>query len=86
MVDNRELKSLLALLTVQPLLADRGYSFVLEWPVELAVLRGTHVHGIWRCEHGLFAWTPPGYTEPTHTVLTAEAALRYTLVALATSY
>lgn len=85
MCDAREMQRLLELFLAQPVLAPRGFRFALGSPEELVAFRGPHMRGIWRCVGGRYAWIPAGYVEPTHDVGDAEAALRYTLVALATS-
>ncbi len=85
MCTEEAIKHLLATLLGQPILAQRGYSFRIENGVELLAFRGQHLRGIWRCVERDFSWTPAGYSVPTHTVQDVDAALRYTLVALATS-
>lgn len=80
-----EIKKLLDALLSQPILAQRGFSFTIENTEELIAYRGPHMRGIWRCLNGEYAWTPAGYVAPTHTVRDVNAALRYTLVALATA-
>ncbi len=85
MANKKEMQSLLQALTAQPVLAGRGFLFTLEAPEVVAVHRGSHLRGIWRCEGGSFTWTPAGYATATHTVRDHEAALRYTLVALSTA-
>lgn len=84
MCTEEAIKKLLEMLLAQPVLARRGYAFRVENGDELLAFRGPHLRGIWRCADGEFAWTPAGYTVPTHAVRDVEAALRYTLVALAT--
>lgn len=85
MCTDEEIKALLEALLAQPVLAQRGFTFRVENADELLTFRGPHLRGIWRCVKGEFAWTPAGYTVHTHTVRDVEAALRYTLVALATA-
>lgn len=85
MCTEEAIRMLLELLRAQPVLAPRGYTFHVENGDELLTFRGSHLRGIWRCCDGEFAWTPAGYTVPTHTVRDVEAALRYTLVAIATT-
>lgn len=85
MCNAREMQRLMDLLLSQSILIQRGFSFAMENAEELIAFRGPHMRGIWRCERGEYAWTPAGYGTPTHTVRNIEAALRYTLVALATA-
>ena len=85
MANQKEMMQLQAQLQAQPVLSERGFRFELAGPEELAVFRGQHLRALWRCAHGSFTWTPSGYTEPIHSVRDPGAALRYTLVALATS-
>ena len=85
MCNAHEMRKLLEALLSQPILAQRGFSFSLESTEELIAYRGSHMRGIWRCVNGEYAWTPAGYVAPSHTVRNVDAALRYTLVALATA-
>lgn len=80
-----EIKTLLQKLLDQPVLAQRGFRFEVAAAHELLAYRGAHLRGIWRCADGEFAWTPAGYSVATHAVRDVEAAMRYTLVALATA-
>ena len=85
MCTEAEIRTLLKALHDQPVLAQRGFSFRVENGQHLLALRGPHLRGVWRCEDGEFAWTAAGYGVSTHAVRGVDAALRYTLVALATS-
>lgn len=85
MCSQEEIEKLLDVLLGQPILAQRGFTFRIEKGEELLAFRGSHLRGIWRCESGEFAWTPAGYAVATHTVRDVGSAVRYTLVALATS-
>jgi hypothetical protein len=82
--NSKDMRELRELLHSEPVLTQRGFRFALEADTELSVHRGSHLRGVWRCAHGRFEWTPAGYSDPTHSVSGIEAAVRYTLVALAT--
>jgi len=85
MANRLEIERLCALLVDQAVLAQRNYVFVADESDGVVVRRGPHVRGLWRCFGGEFGWIPAGYAEPTHYVRDAEAAMRYTLVVLATA-
>lgn len=85
MANPEELRRLHDLLTAQPILAERDFRFSFDGQDRLIVNRSSHLRGIWRCAGNQFTWTPAGYNQPTHSVRDADAALRYTLIVLATA-
>lgn len=83
MEHDNNMGALQAMLQSQLHLVARGFTFEIESPTVLVVCRGPHVRGLWRKHNLSYTWTPPGYLQPIHVAGSAEAALRYTLTALA---
>lgn len=84
MTNNFQCSELLDRLSSQEILILRGYNFAIGIGGRLVVDRRGHVRGFWSFDGAQFAWTPAGTTEPTYWAPSIEAAIRYTLVVLAT--
>lgn len=82
MATSHEDRKLLDLLRQHEVLRARGYSFELGPAGGVVIDRWGHVRGIWHYRDGRYAWTPASNTEPTHWVLDADSAVRYTLVVI----
>ncbi|MCB1504418.1 MAG: hypothetical protein KDJ47_05515 [Hyphomicrobiaceae bacterium] len=73
---------LLELLCKHEVLRLRGYSFAIGPKGGVVIDRWGHVRGMWRYKNDRFSWTPASHTSSVHWSEDAEAAVRYTLVAL----
>lgn len=61
----------------------RGYAITIGSCGGVIVDRRGHVRGVWTHDGERYAWTPAGYSAPTHRFPDVESAVRYTLVVLA---
>ena len=62
-------------------LADhaRGFTAEAAGPSGVLILNKGHYRGVWRWMDGSYAFTPGGYGTSTHSALTPQDAVRFTL-------